>query len=186
MAVRTFTTDDDVRLVYEQYGPPQGIPVVLCHGLAAARQQFTADAEYFAKLGYRVLAPDVRGHGESGRPPSYDPKLYTIGRMAKDMFAMLDDAEIGPVHWVGNSLGGIIALDMIGKEPERFRSLATFGTAYALNLPWPAADIIPALYRLFGPRLVAGATARMTTPDEHARKLVAGILRETEIGRAHV
>ena len=186
MTRRAFTTDDGVRLVYEDSGPPEGTSVVLCHGLAAARQQFAADAEYFAAQGHRVLVPDVRGHGQSGRPPSYDMKLYTIGRMARDMFAMLDDAGVGPVHWVGNSLGGIIALEMVGREPERFRSLATFGTAYALDLPWPVAGSIPVLYRTLGARLMARITARMTTPDPDARKLVAGILHDFDpkVGRA--
>ncbi len=60
------TTDDGVRIAYDDLGPRAGVPVVLCHGLAAAGVQLAADAGYFAALGLRVLVPDLRGHGRSG------------------------------------------------------------------------------------------------------------------------
>jgi 3-oxoadipate enol-lactonase len=55
--VTRFTTSDGVGIAYGDSGPVDGVPVVLCHGLAASGLQFAGDAQYFAALGYRVLVP---------------------------------------------------------------------------------------------------------------------------------
>jgi pimeloyl-ACP methyl ester carboxylesterase len=171
------TTDDGVPIVYGDLGPRAGIPVVLCHGLAAAGRQMHADAAYFAAAGYRVLVPDLRGHGRSGRPAPLTRDSVSITRMAADLVAMLDHAGAGPVHWVGNSLGGILALHMLPDHEARFRTLATFGTAYRLSLPaW--GGFVPLSYRLLGPGVVARLTAWATTRDPKARVLIEKLLRE--------
>jgi 3-oxoadipate enol-lactonase len=175
---RFATTSDGLRLVYWNAGPVDAETVVLCHGLAAGSAQFFADAEYFARLGYRVLAPDLRGHGASDAPASCDPRHFTIALMAEDMLAMLDHAKAERVHWVGNSLGGIVAFDLLAREPERFASLATFGTAHALNLPRLAASAFPLVYGVFGRRLTAWSTGVMTTRNKAARPLVARLIAE--------
>ncbi len=173
------TATDGVRIVYDDNGPREGVPVVLCHGLAAAGGQLRADAEYFAGLGYRVLVPDLRGHGRSGRPQPLTPESLSIARLADDLVAMLDHAGVGPVHWVGNSLGGILALQMLGKHEARFRTLATFGTAYRLGLP-RLGGLIPLSYRLLGPGLVAKLTALTTTRNKAARVLIETLVRQND------
>ena len=178
MSEHSFVTDDRVRIVYADLGPMEGTPIVLCHGLAAAGEQFAADAEYFAALGYRVLVPNLRGHGVSGRPDGYAASDYAIARMAADLTQMLDVAGVQRVHWVGNSLGGIVALDMLARCPERFLTLATFGTSYALRLPRFGAGLIPLAYRVLGARLTAALTAFGTTRNPAARRLTARVLRK--------
>lgn len=173
---KTAHAADGTPIAYDDFGPRDGVPVVLVHGLCASARQFADDAAYFAARGFRVLTPDVRGHGRSGRPASLDPALYTIPILADDMLAVLDHAGVGPVHWVGNSLGGIVALDLIGRVPERFRTLATFGTAHRLNLPQLAATAIPLAYRLLGRSLAAGVTGWTTGHTPHARKVVAEMI----------
>jgi pimeloyl-ACP methyl ester carboxylesterase len=177
---RAFVADDGVRIVYDDAGPPAGPPVVLCHGLAASARQFAEDAGHFAGLGYRVLAPNLRGHGESGKAARGRVADYTIARMAADLRQLLDNAGVGPVHWVGNSLGGILALELLKAHAERFRTLATFGTSFALNLPPLAAHVIPLSYAVLGRRLVAVITARGTTRDPGARALIADVLRTND------
>jgi len=177
-AAPQLATDDGVRLVYDELGPRGGVPVVLCHGLAAAGKQFAADAEFFAARGYRVLVPDLRGHGRSGKPAGMRAGDFSVARMAADMVAMLDQAGVGPVHWVGNSLGGIMALEMLKAHEARFRTLATFGTAYRLGLPRWGAGLIPFGYRLLGPGLSGALTARGTTRNEAARPLIAKLIRQ--------
>lgn len=173
------SSDDGVRIVYADAGPRDGTPVVLCHGLAAAGEQLAADADYFAGLGYRVLVPDLRGHGRSGRPAPLTRQSLSIARMASDLLAMLDQAAVGPVHWVGNSLGGILALHLLAAHERRFRTLATFGTLYRLGLPrWRT--LIPLSYRVFGRALVATLTARGTTRDPRARVLVENMIRQND------
>ncbi|WP_052732022.1 alpha/beta fold hydrolase [Devosia geojensis] len=172
------TRRDGLSLAYGEAGPQDGETVVLCHGLAAGGAQFRADADYFAALSFRVLVPDLRGHGASPAAKSYDPANYAIPVMADDLIAMLDAAGADRVHWVGNSLGGILAFDLIGRFPERFASLATFGTAHALGLPGAAARAIPLLYGALGKGFASWSTAMMTTRNKAARPLVEKLLRQ--------
>ena len=76
---------------------------------------------------------------------------------------------------MGNSLGGIVALEMVGTAPERFKSLAMFGTAFALNLPSLVPPMIVWLYRL-GTGRVARMTAANTTRYKPARPLIAEMI----------
>lgn len=186
MQAKTFTARDGTRLAYRDVGPREGVPVVLCHGLCANGEQFVDDAEYFAGLGYRVILPDIRGHGASEAPKAYPLDRFTIAVMAEDMADLLDHAGTGPVHWVGNSLGGIIAFQLVADALERFRSLATFGTAHRLNLPGFAANAIPVLFRLFGTGLTAWSAALGSTTNKAARPLVERMIaaHDPEVGRA--
>lgn len=180
-----FTSSDGVEIVYDDVGPRDGVPTVLCHGLAAAAEQLAADAEYFAGLGHRVLMPDIRGHGRSGRPEAMRAEDFSIARMGLDQVEMLDHAHAGTVHWVGNSLGGIVALHMLNDHAPRFRSLATFGTAYALNLPMWVGNLFPFVYGLFGPTFTGTLTGITTTRNKAARPLIERLIREfdPEVGK---
>lgn len=148
---------------------------MLCHGLAASGLQFAADAEFFAAQGFRVLVPDLRGHGQSGVPATRNSRSFAIPTLADDLVAMLDHAQLGPVHWVGNSLGGIMALDLVARAPERFKTLAMFGTAFLLNLPQALGRVLPPIHFLLGSRRLAALTAWSTTGDKSARKVIAAM-----------
>lgn len=176
--LRSLITDDGIPIAYGEFGPRSGETVVLCHGLCASGRQFESDARYFAGLGYRVLVPDLRGHGRSGAPEGLSAAGFTIPRLAADMVAMLDDAGAATVNWVGNSLGGIVALAMLEAARDRFRTLATFGTSYRLALPAFVPQIFPLIYGLFGRGIVSGVTARITTDDVCGRTLVAEMLAD--------
>ena len=181
-----YSATDGTSLSHRSFGPPDGDTIVLCHGLAAGGSQFDADAAHFAGLGYRVLVPDLRGHGQSGAPATAAPGAFSIRTLADDMGALLDHAGAGPVHWVGNSLGGILALDLVGRHPERFRSLALFGTAFALNLPSMVAPVFPLLYGVLGADLLARIAAFNTTRHAPARPVIAAMARafDPRIGAA--
>lgn len=180
-----FLTDDKVTLIYDDLGPREGQPVLFCHGLAASGAQHAADAAFFAERGYRVLVPDMRGHGRSGKPRFMNAAGFAIRRMANDLLQLLDHAEIGPVHWVGNSLGGILGLELLGRRAEQFRTFATFGSPYALRLPRSAAYAIPLAYALFGPEHYATLAAYAMSREPPARRLIASVVRkwDPEVGR---
>ena len=184
--VQTLAAADGTALSYSLFGPVDGPAVVLCHGLAAGGAQFIADAEYFATLGYRVIVPDIRGHGRSGVPAGSAAERFSIATMAADMVAMLDHAGAGQVHWVGNSLGGIVALAMLAQVSERFLSLTLFGTAFRLKLPAVAGPVFPLLYRVLGKGWLSELTAASTTRHKPGRGLIAQMIAafDPKVGQA--
>ena len=178
MTARNFISSDGVQLAYEDIGHGGSTPIVLCHGLAATGEQFAADATFLVSHGHRVLVPHLRGHGRSATPSPLNPASLGIERLASDLIEMLDDAGVDRVHWVGNSLGGIVALEMLAAR--RFRSLATFGTTYAIKLPRIGGHrLIQLGHTVLGGNTIAAITARLTSPDPAARRLIEKMLRET-------
>jgi pimeloyl-ACP methyl ester carboxylesterase len=109
-------------LSYTDQGP--GPAVVLLHGFPLSRAMWV---EQISSLGaiYRVIAPDLRGHGESPAPEG----VYTIDAMADDVIETLDRLAIPePIVLGGLSLGGYVALSIILRYPERVRALLLMDT----------------------------------------------------------
>ena len=70
---------------------------------------------------YRVLRRDMRGHGGSADPgPDY---VWSVDDLLGDMKGFLDALEIDAVHYIGESVGGILGIAFATKWPERFKSL---------------------------------------------------------------
>ncbi len=180
------TASDGVDIVWAEFGPSDGRSVVLCHGLAAGGAQFFADAQALAEMGYRVIVPDLRGHGASGKPDPGELEHYGIERMARDLIEVFDTAGLRRVDFVGNSLGGILALSLLPVHEGRFRTLVTFGTAPILNLPASVSRLMPLLYLVLGPKLTSWSTAMLTTPSKTGRAIVSRLIADfdPEIGRA--
>jgi pimeloyl-ACP methyl ester carboxylesterase len=90
---------------YRAWGGSGGA-VVLVHGGAAHSRWWDHIAPLLARDGLRVVAPDLSGHGDSGRRESYDRQLW-----AEEVLAVAEDAGIGrePVV-IGHSMGGMVAL----------------------------------------------------------------------------
>lgn len=97
----------------------QGEPMLLLHpGGILASFVWHDIAPYFQDR-YRVLAFDLRGHGESQAPKHG----YAMEQQMSDILAVLDHLDIEKAHLVGNSLGGDIATHFAAKYPERMLSL---------------------------------------------------------------
>ena len=70
----------------------------------------------------RVLAPDIVGRGNSDW--LNDPQYYRIDQYCQDILAMVRQLHLGPVYWVGTSMGGLIAMSILGAF---FKDLAEHG-----------------------------------------------------------
>ncbi|HEY70203.1 MAG TPA: alpha/beta fold hydrolase [Anaerolineae bacterium] len=106
----------DMDLYYETFG--QGDPMVLIHGLGSSSRDWEGQIGYFSRQ-YQVIAVDIRGHGRSDKPAG----PYSIPLFTRDMAEMIRALDLAPVHVVGISLGGMIALQLAVDEPELVRSL---------------------------------------------------------------
>lgn len=169
------SASDGTQLHYGRVRHRSGPTLLLCHGLCSSGEQFAADAHWFAGQGFDVLLPDLRGHGRSGLPNRLTDGAFSPERLHADLCAMLDHAGTAQVHWVGNSLGGIVGLVASRETPARLASLALFGTALALNLP-PLGWTLPLLDRIPGRTVAARITARHTTRNRAAWPLLEAML----------
>jgi 3-oxoadipate enol-lactonase len=107
-------------------GPADGPAVVLLHGwTATADLNFVACFEPLARAGYRVIAPDHRGHGQGIR----SRRPFSLGDVADDVDALADELDLGPVTAVGYSMGGPVAQLLWRRHPDRVRALVLCATA---------------------------------------------------------
>jgi 3-oxoadipate enol-lactonase len=113
---------DGTKIHYESYG--QGAPLVLLHALSLNRYAWTHQAFAFARTN-RVIVLDQRGHGLSDKPASG----YAITEMTRDLLAVLDHAGVADAVLVGNSAGGMVALQAALDAPERVRALVVVSSA---------------------------------------------------------
>jgi valacyclovir hydrolase len=116
------------RLHFEEWNASaDGTPVLVLHGmLGTATVDLEETNQFIASLGFRVVAPTLRGYGESTpKPRTFPMRFYE--RDADDVMAFMDALHIEKAHLVGYSDGGEITLVCAGKFPERFASAACWG-----------------------------------------------------------
>lgn len=114
----------DTLIHYEEAGV--GAPLLLLHGgLGTALLHYRREIPFYAEAGYRVIAPDMRGYGQSSPPREYPPGFYQ--RDAADMAGLLDVLNVAPAHVLGWSDGAIVALVLAVQRPDLVRSLALWG-----------------------------------------------------------
>ena len=104
-------------------GPSQKPPVVLIHGFPFSHEMWNPQIE-FLKTKYRVIAYDIRGHGNSDDGDGQ----YTIEFFVDDLLALLDYLKISKATLCGLSMGGYIALRVMERNPERVASLVLCDT----------------------------------------------------------
>ncbi|RAP58494.1 alpha/beta hydrolase [Oleiagrimonas sp. MCCC 1A03011] len=112
------TLRDGRRLGFAEYGPSDGLPLMLFHGTPGSRLlSFLERAEWVERLGFRVLTPERPGYGLSDPAPR-----RSIGDWAEDITQLADQLGLDRFHVAGGSGGGAFALACAIKLPERVRS----------------------------------------------------------------
>jgi pimeloyl-ACP methyl ester carboxylesterase len=110
-------TRDGVALVYWTW-PGGDPPVLLLHGIGNYGRYWDLFAEVIAGR-LRLVAPDARGHGESGRPrDGYAPADFVA-----DALAVLDAARTERAIVVGHSMGGLHSIHLAAEHPDRVQAL---------------------------------------------------------------
>jgi 3-oxoadipate enol-lactonase len=112
----------DVALYYEKVG--QGEPLLFVHGLGSSSRDWEYQVPFFAQ-DYEVVVYDVRGHGQSDKPPG----PYSIPLFARDLAGLIEGLDIAPAHVVGISMGGMIGLQLVVDRPELVRTLGVVNSA---------------------------------------------------------
>jgi pimeloyl-ACP methyl ester carboxylesterase len=103
-----------LRLHYVDWGNPDAPPLVLVHG----GQDHCRNWDWVAqdlRQDYHVIAPDLRGHGDSQHSPSGD---YSLATYVYDLAQLIHQQRLAPVRIIAHSLGGNIALRYTGLYPD--------------------------------------------------------------------
>ena len=118
--VTRWTASDGVELVYHELG--EGRPVVLLHGLFSdANMNWIkfGHAARIASAGFRVIMPDLRAHGLSGRP--HGAEHYPVGILARDLTELIARLQLADFDLGGFSLGARTTVEGVGEglKPRR-------------------------------------------------------------------
>ena len=123
------TSWDGTKLYWQRWsgeGDRRG-RVILMHGYGEHSSRYSHVAVALVRAGYDVAAIDARGHGKSGGKEAhvamYDEYVLDLERFIDDVEEQWGE-EHGPIHVVGHSNGGLIALRYALRNPERVRSFA--------------------------------------------------------------
>ncbi len=113
------------RLAY--YDSGQGRPIMFIHSFNQSKLTWFTHLSYFVERGYRVIAPDIPGHGGS----DFVANEHNIPTFAESFLVLMDQLEIDRCYVVGASLGGYIAFSMLSQSPDRIAGLVLSGTKAA-------------------------------------------------------
>lgn len=154
-----------------------GEPVILIHGLGATKASFLPTVAALAPLGYRTIAVDLPGFGDSDKPVrgAYDAPFF-----ARATTALLDALGIERAHLVGNSMGGRVGIELGLRYPERVLRLVLLAPslAWLRSRPWaPYLRWVPTQLGFIqpAPRSVIEGIVRRVVPGADHEWTAAGI-----------
>jgi pimeloyl-ACP methyl ester carboxylesterase len=175
-----------LQLHYLDWGNPSAPPLVCVHGYTSSAQAFNAPARHLRER-FHVIAPDVRGHGESAWSPD---GAYQYRDQAADLAAIADQLGLDRFSLIGTSMGGIIAMTFAGSHSDRLARLvindigpdAETGSQRITQMVGSRPDDFATLedamvYRRQMSPIVAGRSL------EDQEELARGVLRRRDDGR---
>ena len=159
---------EGAELYYRTAG--KGEDLLMIHGLGSSTQDWEMQWEYFTRR-YRVTAFDVRGHGRSTK----DQGPYSLRLFQRDTRILIERLGLSPVHVMGVSMGGMIALELAMRRPKAVRSLVLINTPFEVRLRnWKHRIIYlqrVATIAFIGMRTFGGALSRRLFPEPHQAHL---------------
>jgi 3-oxoadipate enol-lactonase len=115
---------NDIELFYEEHGSPTGKTIVFIHGFPFNHEMWRPQIELLRSR-YRVVAYDVRGHGQS----AVGDGQYMIEFFVDDLISLLDHLRVERPILCGLSIGGYITLRAVERHLERFRAMILCDTS---------------------------------------------------------
>ncbi|KAL6622343.1 hypothetical protein ACP70R_032222 [Stipagrostis hirtigluma subsp. patula] len=132
--VRHWTADvNGISLHVAERGPADGPAVLLIHGFPELWLSWRHQMAALAARGFRALAPDLRGYGDSSAPA--DPAAYTIFHIVGDIVALLDHLRLPKVLVVGHDWGAQVAWHLCLFRPDRVRAVVALGVPFFPRRP---------------------------------------------------
>jgi pimeloyl-ACP methyl ester carboxylesterase len=122
---------DGTSLYVEEQG--EGVPVLLLHGFPDSARLWRNQVPALVAGGFRVIAPDLRGFGRSGRPE--EVAAYALPHSVADVTAILDQLGIDTAHVVGHDWGAAVAWLTGMVRPDRVRTLTVISVPHLRSAP---------------------------------------------------
>lgn len=168
MKIEKAKLGDHVEMEYSLSGVDNEDTLLFVHGLGSNLRQFEMQQQYFAK-NYRVLLISLRGHGNSSAPVNPTQADYSVREMARDVQALLAHLGINKVHFVGNSMGGLVGYELLEINGGLLSSLTTFGTTARLHTSPFTHRMLLTMMRFLGPKGIAWLVGISASKDKAVR-----------------
>jgi len=168
-------TRPDATIRYWTDGPDTAPTLVLLHGATLDHHAWDPQVDALNSR-YRLVVPDLRGHGAST-----GPGLFTFDDAVGDIVALLEHLDLRHVGLVGLSLGGNIAQEIVRRDPGRIAALvvadATCNTASRHSLEAPMTIASLSGLSLIGRDAFLNATANLTAEEPAVQQYVRDVNR---------
>jgi lipase len=147
-----------LRLYVREWGDPEAPLVVCLHGVQAYGVRFRRLAEKKLASRFHVVAPDLRGHGDS----TWEGP-WTLAAHVQDILDTVD----GPARWIGHSFGGRLVAEMMAGHPELVERAVMLDPAL----------VVPTDYAALLAEQELAADGSFATPEEAVEATFAGLTR---------
>ena len=134
----SFVKTNGIRMAVHEAG--LGLPLVFCHGFPELAFSWRHQVAALADAGFRALAPDQRGYGQTTRPESVE--AYGIGELCKDLVGLLDARAIDRAIFCGHDWGGAVAWMMAILHPDRVLGVVGVNTPLQPPSPVPPTQLL--------------------------------------------
>lgn len=153
-------------LAVTDLGPLDGPAILLVHGLVSDSSTWARPAAGLAAAGYRVIAPDLLGHGRSDKPADGE---YHLASFAASLHALLLELDVRSVTVIGHSLGGAIAMQLAHDHPELVHRLVLVSAGGLGRQVHPVlrAAALPGAHRVLGLVVNSRTAALYRAPRLH-------------------
>ena len=136
-----FVTTNGIRMHYVEQG--SGPLVVLCHGWPESWYSYRHQIPALAAAGFRVVAPDQRGYGQTDKPESIE--AYNILNLVGDIVGLVNSLGVDSATIVGHDWGAPVAWNSALLRPDIFRAIALLSVPYFPRSPMHPIDGMKAM-----------------------------------------
>jgi len=133
-----FIRSNGIRMAVHEAG--EGFPVVFSHGFPELAYSWRKQVTALAGGGFRAIAPDQRGYGQTDRPEAIDQ--YTIVHLCGDLAGMMDALDIDKAVFCGHDWGGAVVWMMPLLFPDRVAGVIGVNTSFGPRAPSPPIEML--------------------------------------------
>lgn len=136
---KKFIEANGITLSYIDEG--EGYPLFFCHGFPETSYSWKNQISYFVDKGYRVIAVDMPGYGDSTVPE--DSERLSAIKVVGDLVALMRNLDIKDTVIIGNDWGSTLSWQAALMRPDLFTAIVAMGVPYMARSPLPPTSLFP-------------------------------------------